>query len=367
MREHFLNNINELHTAPTEIFHKALSQQQMGHAYLLYGYEGIGKEAYAIELASHMLCEKGPLQKCGTCPSCRQMAKLWHPDFHYIFPVPSKSKVKTEDIVKAVESKAQNPFSRISFNEKNGFIGIEAVRELKNALYKHPQQGKIKIALIQDIDSMRVEAANALLKILEEPPPYVYFILVTSKISKLLPTILSRCQLIHFDKPASDNIHSVLKPYLTETEEAHLTGSLRLAECNIKKALYYLKNDFSMLQSSSFNFVKHLITANWSEAHSILIEMTKDHTGLNIFLEFTASNFSDLSYISLKLPDFVKNRKLLDLPTAGINISSDHYIYNHLISLIIQFKDSLDSVYNYNSFLLMEEMFHEIRKHINNN
>ncbi|MCK5077196.1 MAG: DNA polymerase III subunit delta', partial [Calditrichia bacterium] len=271
MEENFLNNINKMHPAQVESFYKSISQKQIGHAYLFYGYEGVGKEAFAIELATHLLCEYGPAVKCGKCTSCLQMKKLWHPDFHYIFPLPSKTKIKDDTISSSMENKAQNPFVNINPSDKNIYIGIETIRTLKNELYKHPQQGDKKIVIIQDIETMRVEGANALLKVLEEPPPYVYFILITSKISRILPTILSRCQLIHFDKPASDKTHEVLKQYISETQAAELIKSLRFSDLNIKKAIYYLQEDFITVKNAAIDFFKFYLNSEWSLAHSILL------------------------------------------------------------------------------------------------
>ncbi len=368
MSQSFLNNINELHLTQTELFHKSLQQNQLGHAYLFYGYEGVGKEAFAIELAAHLLCENGPEKKCGHCTSCRQMKKLWHPDFYYLFPLPSKAKVDEDAITSAKAMKAQNPFIDIRLASKNIFIGIEAIRELKNELYKHPQQGEIKIAFIQDVDTMRVEGANALLKILEEPPPYVYFILTTSKISRLLPTILSRCQLIHFDRPAPDKIHKTLEHYLENMNLSNLANSLRFADLNIKKALYFMNEDFLNIKNSAIDFFKYFLNMDWSHAHSILLAMTneKDNRNLQLYLEFLTVYFFDLNYYSMEEISFIKNRELIDFIKQKRFSQKSVITVNKIIEVIIHFKDKLNSPFNFNVFLLMDKMFHKMKNNAGN-
>ena len=360
----FLNNIKELHPAQTDLFQKSITQNQLGHAYLLYGYEGVGKEAFAIELAAHLLCETGPLSRCGQCSSCRQMNNLWHPDFYYVFPVPSKSNMDENTITQAKKIKSQNPFVDIRMATKNIFIGIEAIRNLKNELYKHPQQGERKVALIQDVDTMRTEGANALLKILEEPPPYVYFVLTTSKISRLLPTILSRCQLVHFDRPVSDKIHDTLGHYLKTDNSPDLTNSLRFANLNIKKALYYLNEDFYSTKNASADFFKYLLQKEWSLAHAELINIInkKDNRTLQLFLEFVIVYFFDLFYYLSDEISLIKNSDMVEyFQEHNFPVKNIPWISQN-IEVIIQFKDTLDSPFNLNIFLVMDAMYHKLKK-----
>ncbi|MGL5040073.1 MAG: DNA polymerase III subunit delta' [Aeromonas sp.] len=146
---------------------RALSQMaqsgRLGHAWLLLGDGGLGKEQLAEKLACLHLCQK-PVQgePCGHCHSCLLLDKGNHPDLSVI-PRDSKS------------------------------IGVEAIREICSRLQNSAQLGHGKVVIIADAQRMTESAANALLKTLEEPAGDSLLLLIASQVSQLLPTILSRC------------------------------------------------------------------------------------------------------------------------------------------------------------------------------
>lgn len=143
-------------------------QQRLPHAILLTGIPGIGKSAFAVALADALLCsspdENG--QACGTCRSCQLNAAGSHPDKVLISPEEGKKS-----------------------------ISINQIRELLNFQSLKSQYSGHKVIVIQPADAMNANAANALLKTLEEPTAETILILTTSRVSALLPTIRSRCQL----------------------------------------------------------------------------------------------------------------------------------------------------------------------------
>jgi DNA polymerase III subunit delta' len=169
-----------------ELFRRAMQRGRGAHAYLLIGPEGIGKRLFAQTVAQCLLCERtsdADLQACGQCPACRQVRAGTHPDLLSI---------------SCPEGKRELPISlMVGEREKRGKEG------LCHELAMKPMSASRRIAIIDDAQTMNAEAANALLKTLEEPPPGSILFLLTPSVDAILPTIRSRCQPVVFS-PLSD-------------------------------------------------------------------------------------------------------------------------------------------------------------------
>lgn len=176
-----------------------------GHAWLVYGDQGLGKSDLVAQIAAQILCHHTKIgeqqDRCGYCASCRLSDTAGHSDFYCIKP-------------------------------EKGVIQIDAIRKLISHLNLSPQISDCKIAVVEDAHRLNLAAANALLKILEEPPGETIIFLVTHQPYALLATIRSRCQRLYV--PAPDN-STLLATYqesgLTETMplklRVHLDGSFR--------------------------------------------------------------------------------------------------------------------------------------------
>jgi DNA polymerase-3 subunit delta' len=201
---------------------QALQSGQIAHAYLFYGHEGIGKDALAIEFAKVMNCESGNIEACGTCNNCRRMASFQHPNIRLVFALPVGKNEKNGDdpidvlteqqVAEAreqIQLKAKDPYHRIEITKAN-FIKINSVRDIKReAAMSRSEEGK-KIFIILNADMMNAEASNSLLKTLEEPLPGTILLLTTSVKDQLIPTIVSRCQLIKCDVLSDVEIKNAL-------------------------------------------------------------------------------------------------------------------------------------------------------------
>ena len=154
----------------------ALDQGRESHAYLLAGPPHVGKLALAREIAQAVNCLQGPGEPCHQCVQCQRINDGLHAD------------VRVVDI----------EFSR-KVEERSSVttITIGAIRELERTVNLNPFEGSRTVIIIDGANSMTVDAANALLKTLEEPPPGVLFLLLTDDEDALLPTIRSRCQALH--------------------------------------------------------------------------------------------------------------------------------------------------------------------------
>jgi DNA polymerase-3 subunit delta' len=147
---------------------RALDGNRLAHGYLFTGPAGVGKKETALALTAGLLCSATVDERpCGLCGGCIKFASGNHPDF-------------------------------ITIQPDGAAIKIDQVRGLKKSLSFPPFEGGRRIVLIEDVQTMRREAANSLLKILEEPPPDNLLLLIASDSEPLLPTIVSRCQVIPF-------------------------------------------------------------------------------------------------------------------------------------------------------------------------
>lgn len=184
---------------PKKILTNALQNSSVAHAYLFYGPDSVGKKMSAITLAKALNCKgTDPLDACDECDSCEKIERGIHPDFFYLEPVKS------------------TPTAR------EAVIKIEAVRELQKKLAYLPYEGKTKVVVIDSAELMNPQAMNSFLKTLEEPPSATVLILISANPSRLLPTLISRCQGIQFHRLAYSDVRTIIQ---SQEEEEPLTES----------------------------------------------------------------------------------------------------------------------------------------------
>lgn len=184
----------------------AKGPDRLPHAMLLTGASGLGKRAFAEAMAALLLCEApvggfgesaeanpAVLHACGKCAGCRWLAGGNHPDFRRLGP-------GTEDEEAPDDEAGTNPKEK---KKAAANIPIAAIRALEDFVFVGSHRDGRRVIVITEAEAMQGPAANALLKILEEPPASVYFILVSSRPRTLLPTIRSRCRAIPFSAPAA--------------------------------------------------------------------------------------------------------------------------------------------------------------------
>jgi DNA polymerase-3 subunit delta' len=166
---------------------------RLPHAMLLVGPPGVGKTVFSERLAALLLCESisPELMACGKCQACRWLEAGNHPDFRRVAP-------EGDD---EAEEGATEKATEKAKKRNASMIKIDQIRELESFVFVGSHREGNRVVLITEADAMNQPAANSLLKILEEPPSSVYFILVSSKTKSLLPTIRSRCRVISFGAP----------------------------------------------------------------------------------------------------------------------------------------------------------------------
>ena len=189
----------------------SLKTNAVAHAYLLVGPRHMGKGTLAINLAQALNCD-GPELPCGQCHSCQRILEGKHAD---VTPIGLDSKTE---------------------------IGIDDIRGLQRLANLPPYEGKCKVFIIDDAEYLSTEAANSLLKILEEPPPRVVWLLLAAEEERLLPTIVSRCQRLELKPVPSERVQEVLvNSYNVDADKAKLLT--QLCHGRLGWALLALVND----------------------------------------------------------------------------------------------------------------------------
>lgn len=218
------------------------------HAQLFAGPEGTGALPLAIAYARFLLCtRRGEEDACGTCPSCVKLNKLAHPDLHFVFPVVKRKgggdTVSNDYIREWRELAISTPYfgmnhwlDAMGAENQQAQIFVKESDELVRKLSLKSSEGGYKVVIIWLPEKMKVECANKLLKLLEEPPAQTVFLLVSEEPDRILPTILSRTQRINVPRLEDAEIAEALKVRfgLQDTDAAE---TARLAEGSYLQAL----------------------------------------------------------------------------------------------------------------------------------
>jgi DNA polymerase-3 subunit delta' len=164
-------------------------EERLPHALLVSGAPGLGKRDFAEALAARLLCEslRKDGEACGTCVPCQWRKTGNHPDLHRLVPANGQAAESGEEEGEAKEGEAREG------KAASTQIVVDQMRMVQDALAVTAHRGR-RIVIVDPAEAMNAVTANALLKLLEEPPPGCHFVLVSSQVSKLLPTIRSRCQ-----------------------------------------------------------------------------------------------------------------------------------------------------------------------------
>lgn len=228
---------------------QSVTSQHVAHAQLFHGPSGSGNLALALAYATYLNCEdRQATDACGRCASCVKMQKLAHPDVHHIFPVAITKKIKDNESDAYMplwrEFVAAQPFGTLS--DWLTFIGVEGNRqgnisaeEARNVIRKislKAYEGEYKILMLWQPELLNVYSANALLKILEEPPAKTIFLLVCTDANRLLTTIISRTQRVGVPAFTEEEVSRYLQEK-AGTEEKRARHLAYLAEGNLGYAL----------------------------------------------------------------------------------------------------------------------------------
>ena len=246
-------------------FKKAIQNHKISHAYILTGEAGMGRKSIANAFAMTLLCEKGGSEPCMICHSCKQVMSGNHPDLIYVT------------------------------HEKPGSIGVDDVREqINDTIMIRPYSSYYKIYIVDEAEKMTVQAQNALLKTIEEPPEYAVILLLTNNIGGLLPTIQSRCVRLDL-KVVDDGLvkkylmeHLHVPDYQAEIDASFAQGSIGRA----KEAA--TSQEFAEMTQNALRILKYANTMEVYELSDAIKSLSEDKQNINDYLDIFQFWFRDV-------------------------------------------------------------------------
>ena len=313
------------------VLQQALATGRLAHAYLFTGPDGSGKESVAFEIASLLNCQNvatgSEAGSCGVCPDCTLIHEFMHPNVEYIFPVESallepgeSAKKENKRFTDAkerydalLEQKKQNPYLSPAMERSMGIL-TEQIISLQHKAMFMPSEGSKKIFIISQAERLHPSAANKLLKLLEEPPPHVLFILVSSRPEALLPTIRSRCQAIRFSRITAQELRLWLQENRPEITEPELSFIVNFSRGNLRLAWEFINNRDSnssetatiLLRNQALDYLRLLLTPSRFHEAITSCEQTATHlsrSDLTLFLAALLLFFQDANHRRIN-PDF---------------------------------------------------------------
>jgi DNA polymerase-3 subunit delta' len=214
-----------------KILKLALERDRVPNSLLFCGPDGIGKRQMALTLAQALNCSEAQADSCDRCPSCLAIAKGRFPD-----------------VIEITAEKQE--------------IKIEQIRFLKQMTCLKPMSGKKRVFIIEEAERMSGDAANSLLKVLEEPPLFSHIILVTSSPFLLLPTILSRCQALAFSAVSKEEIEEILVDHDYPEDQARILSLL--VDGNLERALDLEWEEVQTLKDGSWRLFETMLAGRRS-------------------------------------------------------------------------------------------------------
>ncbi|WP_299761801.1 DNA polymerase III subunit [uncultured Dokdonia sp.] len=298
---------------------------RIAHAQLFVGTSGSGTLPMAIAYAQYILCSNTNGENIGGNASCNiKFEQLAHPDLHFAYPVATNGSVKSHPVSShfATEWRSfvqENPYGdlfewhkHIDIEKKQGQIGVDEAIDINKSLALKAYEGGYKVMIIWMAEKMNTAAANKLLKLIEEPPSKTLFILITENEDKIIDTIKSRCQVLHF--PAISEAHlanALVSRQQSDPKEAQKIA--HQAQGDYNKALHIIHQDGDDVQFEKW-FITWVRTAfmakgkkesviellNWSET----IAKTGRETQKN-FLNYCVQFFRQAMLLNYKTEPLV--------------------------------------------------------------
>tara|TARA_Y100000591_G_C21800957_1_gene682014 strand:- start:56 stop:1189 length:1134 start_codon:yes stop_codon:yes gene_type:complete len=307
----------------------AENKNHVAHAQLFFGSEGSPNLSLALAFISFLNCNnKINNDSCGECPSCKKIDKMIHPDVHFIFPVAPTTKINKNVISDLFIKEWRNfilddPYQNVNdwfnfygFENKSPNISKDESRNLIKKLTLKPFESENKIVLIWLPEYLHLYTSNALLKILEDPPPKTFFFLITNDYNRLLKTILSRVQMFKIRNFSDEELKKEIlkKEDIAENELSKLIltsdGNLNQA----KKIINSSNEDFLsffkiwMRNCYSNDYAKIQLDLEWFNNQTKINKKAFLIYSLNLIREsFVIKINSSLSRIVDEESEFIKN------------------------------------------------------------
>ena len=262
--------------------------ERVPHALLLNGEEGCGHLQLALSFSSLLLCKSPtPLDACKNCSSCKMYEKYQHPDLHFSYPIhlsktehSETSDDRRSSFLEALEKYKclgkKTWYSKMGNENKQGVIGVKESQAILAKISLKSFFGSAKILLMWMPELMNIQAANKLLKLIEEPPENTYFIFVSNNQSKILPTISSRLQTINVPRLKDENISDFLEKKF-QIEPSTANNIAKISKGNLNKAINtHLDAGISEMNRSLFvNWMRLCYSRNIADTIDWVNEFSK--------------------------------------------------------------------------------------------
>ena len=252
------------HKQTIDFLKNAVATNKVYHAYIFDGEDYSGKSMLAGAFAMSLQCETGNVEPCGVCHSCKQCLTNNQPDIIWLD------------------------------HEKPNSIGVDDIRKLNNDITIKPYSSRYKIYIIKEAEKMTVQAQNALLKTMEEPPEYAVIIMLTNNYESFLPTILSRSIRIKLNPVAND----LLIGYLMEKEgivEYQAKVCAEFSQGNVGKALKLARSEeFNQIKDEALKLAKNIKNMEKFEVLALLNTITEYKVSITDFLDILMVWYRDV-------------------------------------------------------------------------
>ncbi|MGM0499476.1 MAG: DNA polymerase III subunit delta' [Bacillota bacterium] len=312
-----------------EILEDEIEKNRISHAYLFSAADGSGKSKLAFEFAKASFCEEDGVDSCGTCINCRKMDHQNHPDF------------KT-----------------ISVLEDKTAISIDQIRELKKEIAYKPYDSDHKIYVIDPAEKLTKQAANSLLKTLEEPPSFATIILLAEDSGKLLPTLVSRCQQIKLSSVSQQKIKDLLLGEGLNKQQADIVSIAAAGSPGKALDITKIDNYFEHRQEI-YNFLKKIKAKNTMEIFKITDKLCSLLKNDFPCFDLLSDWYRDIMMIKQDYLDAVINKDYLEeLKELAAELSLQTIIRN--LELIAQSQEYIER--NIREKLSLEVLFFKLRQ-----
>lgn len=328
-----------------ELLQKAIENERIAQAYLFHGSDGIGKFMSALYFGMALNCIAiNELKPCGICASCHKFLSLEHPDLHYIFPTPnlnlsSEGEIKNSDALKQYQAylsnKINSPWVDFFFKE-NTEIRRENIALLSKRLELSIHEAKYRVVIIENADLMNVSTANAFLKTLEEPPANTVIILITERLQKILPTIMSRTQPLYF-KPLTRGVIEEILINQFEVNHAPAKTAARISAGNLKMAIRIASESDSLTRDWAFEIYDKACHRD-DQAFLAMLDKYKEQQKKDLttdLLKYMRIIAGDLAALSTDLNSEITNIDKLEYlqNLAANHLAGDAPVFEYLLFL----------------------------------
>jgi len=307
----------------------SINLNNVSHCYVFEGPKDMGKLNLALIFAQSLFCRDFNGEPCESCNNCKKVNSLNHPDLH-ILDLVQKS-IKREDVDELIEN-----------------------------IYKKPYEGYRKVYIINNADLMTVQAANTFLKTLEEPPKDTVIILLTTNINLLLPTIVSRSQVIKFKKISIKEIKEFLiKNYKADEQKASVISNYSKGILNKAVNIINEKDDILNRREEIINIFNKIIKSDEEIIFSLESYFEEKKDNIDEMLEIFMLWIRDITFVRNNIQNLVINTDYMDL------LNEHSKLFNKisgdgLINYLQGVSDNIKSNVNYK--LIIDKMLLRIQE-----